>query len=629
MLLEFIQEYNKISYEIASVFFNLVIVAFVQMKVWGREKQTTRTFRFMAYSVLIWNLNEVIAPLVLAKFPEGQFWDYFKILIDSTQFTWGHVTLFVFCLYLEHYTNYKYKQWMRQLNIGVLGFATIIVILNPVTDWMFTYYGLKEGYVKGPMYFWAGYFPALMFAGYSLYLFIRHYKDFSVRERFALISAVMMIFLGSIVQPLMNGQLKVTGLYSSYGLFILYLALETSDYLGLIETQKEMEKAKEDAYQASQAKSVFIASMSHEIRTPMNAILGINDMILKESKEEKTLSYARDMKISGNVLLTIINDVLDISKMEAGKLEIQDAPYHLTELIDELSRETQDAADERGLEFELKVDESLPDYITGDKEHLKQVFHNVLDNAVKYTKHGRILFEISGEVEDGFVHLVGNVEDTGVGIKKEDMASLFQNFHRVDLKNNRSIEGTGLGLSLSKKILTLMGGRIFVSSEYGLGSVFTVEIAQKIEGGLSISEYRKEAGEYNPKTRKMGTANNRKFLVVDDNEMNLKVAQAFLKPSGAEIYTEQNSVRALELLQTQKYDLVFLDDLMPRLTGPTILARIKRGNTTTNKETPFIVMTANSTASEEARYLEMGFDGYIAKPIKEEKLVEMVNKFIS
>ena len=405
--------------------------------------------------------------------------------------------------------------------------------------------------------------------------------------------------------------------------------METSDYLSLVETREQLEQAREEANSASQAKSIFIASMSHEIRTPMNAILGINDMILKSSHEEDTLSYAKDMKESGNALLTIINDVLDISKMEAGKLEISDNRYHLSELVDELSYETKTAAAGKRLEFELRLDEKLPDLLIGDKEHLKQVFHNVLDNAVKYTKRGQVSFEVQGEVEGEFVHLVANIRDTGVGIRQEDLDSLFQNFHRIDLEKNRSIEGTGLGLSLSKKILTLMGGRISVVSQYDVGSTFTIEITQKVVSDTSIGEYRKEVGEYNPMTRKIEVVAGRKFLVVDDNEMNLKVAEAFLAPSGARIITEKNSVAALELLQKEHFDLVFLDDLMPRLTGPTILTRIRRGEVGPNRDTPFVIMTANSSSTDENKYLEMGFDGYVGKPVKEEKIVEIVNKFIS
>ena len=628
MLVDFLTKYVKISYEIVPVFFVSIIVSFMHIRTWSKGRKTTIYFRYLVYGVLFWNLNEVLAPVVLESGLSGPVGDYIRILVDSTQFFWGHLTLFFFVMYLEQYTKNDEKKIMRQINTMIIIWTTAVVITNPATHWMFTYYGIKEGYEKGPLYFAAGYLPALIFGIYAVNLYLKNFKEFALREKVGLFSTVAMIFLGAAIQPTLNGQLKVTGLFAAYGLFILYLSLETSDYLNLMETKGRLVEAEELASSASRAKSTFIANMSHEIRTPMNAILGINEMILKESNEEKTLSYARDMKISGESLLTIINDVLDISKMEAGKLEIRDEVYNFADLIDELSYEAKTAANEKHLEFELRLDEKLPNQLMGDKEHLKQVFHNVLDNAVKYTKRGRIIFEINGQVEGEFVYLAGRVLDTGVGIKEEDIDSLFQNFHRVDLERNRSIEGTGLGLSLCKQILTLMGGRISVISEYEKGSIFTVEIAQKVVSEETILEYRESHEAFNPMTRKIEEVVGKKFLVVDDNEMNLKVASAFLEPSGAQIVVKQDSVEAFELIQKEKFDLIFLDDLMPRLTGSAIMTRSKRSANGINKETPFIIMTANSSAKEEEEYLELGFDGYVAKPMKEEKLVEVVNKFV-
>ena len=544
----------------------------MHIRTWSKGRKTTIYFRYLVYGVLFWNLNEVLAPVVLESGLSGPVGDYIRILVDSTQFFWGHLTLFFFVMYLEQYTKNDEKKIMRQINTMIIIWTTAVVITNPATHWMFTYYGIKEGYEKGPLYFAAGYLPALIFGIYAVNLYLKNFKEFALREKVGLFSTVAMIFLGAAIQPALNGQLKVTGLFAAYGLFILYLSLETSDYLNLMETKGQLVEAEELASSASRAKSTFIANMSHEIRTPMNAILGINEMILKESNEEKTLSYARDMKISGESLLTIINDVLDISKMEAGKLEIRDEVYSFADLIDELSYEAKTAANEKHLEFELRLDEKLPNQLMGDKEHLKQVFHNVLDNAVKYTKRGRIIFEINGQVEGEFVYLAGRVLDTGVGIKEEDIDSLFQNFHRVDLERNRSIEGTGLGLSLCKQILTLMGGRISVISEYEKGSIFTVEIAQKVVSEETILEYRESHEAFNPMTRKIEEVVGKKFLVVDDNEMNLKVASAFLEPSGAQIVVKQDSVEAFELIQKEKFDLIFLDDLMPRLTGSEVSA---------------------------------------------------------
>jgi CheY-like chemotaxis protein len=359
----------------------------------------------------------------------------------------------------------------------------------------------------------------------------------------------------------------------------------------------------------------------------MNAILGINDLIIKESKEEKIRSYALDMKNSGDALLTIINDVLDISKIEAGKMDIRNNSYNLAELVDELTFEAQQKAKTKHIDFEVNLDESLPYGLVGDKEHLSQVLRNVLDNAIKFTRRGVVKFKVAGDVHGDILHLVFESKDTGIGIREEDQEKIFSNFGRVDMEKNRSIEGTGLGLSLSQKIMNLLNGNISVKSEYGIGSTFTVELDQYIEEFESIENYRKTHGNYNPMTQKINVAERKRFLVVDDNEMNIRVARAFLENSGAEIATETDSVAAFARIQKEKFDIIFLDDLMPRLTGPTILTRVRRGEGV-NKDTPMIIMTANATESDRLEYLSKGFDGFVGKPIKEEKLIAEVNNFI-
>ncbi len=627
MILDFVTKYVKISYEISAIFFDLVAISFMHMKIWEKGEKTTKVFRYMAYCILLWTLNEVINPVVMDKIPDAGLGRYFCLLVDSLQFFWGDVALFFFIIYLENYTDFKSIKWVRQLYIMIIVVATAVIFINPITGWLFTYYGLDEGYEKGPLYGIVGYFPAILFGATALYLYVTYFKQLLMRERVGLLSTILMIFAGATIQPALNGRLKITGLFASYGLFILYLALETSDYLGRMSAKAKLEEAQEIAASANKAKSTFIANMSHEIRTPMNAILGINDLILKDSKEEKIISYAKDMKRSGDSLLTIINDVLDISKIEAGKMEIQNRSYHLSELVDELVYDAQKKAKAKRLEFHVSVDENLPNYLVGDKEHLGQVVRNVLDNAIKFTRRGYVRFEVNGGIRGDLLHLVFMVADSGIGIKEEDLEKVFTNFGRVDMERNRSIEGTGLGLSLCQKIMTLLDGSITVNSEYGVGSTFTIELDQYIEEFESIQKFRREYGRFNPMTQKFKSAEKKKFLVVDDNEMNLKVAEAFLESSGAEIITENDSVVAFSMLQKEKYDLVILDDLMPRLTGPTILTRVRRGNGM-NKETPFIIMTANSTETDKKGYLEKGFDGFVGKPIKEEKLIEAVNNFI-
>ncbi len=627
MILEFVTKYVKVSYEISAIFFDLVVIAFMHVKTWEKGEKTTKLFRIMAYCVLLWTVNEVLAPIVMDSMSDSGPGNYFALLMDSLQFFWGDVALFSFVLYMENYTNFKPIPWLRQLYMLLIVIATGVIFLNPKTEWLFTYLGNGNGYIRGPLYGIIGYFPSILFGSTALYLYCTYFKELIIRERVGLLSTIVMIFAGATIQPILNGQLKVTGLFASYGLFVLYLALETSDYLGRMSAKSKLEEAQELAASANRAKSTFIANMSHEIRTPMNAILGINDLILKDSKEERILAYAKDMKHSGDTLLTIINDVLDISKIEAGKMEVQNTSYHLSELVDELAFSAKEKAAKKRIDFTLEMDEKLPNHLVGDKEHLAQVLRNVLDNGIKFTRRGFVRFTVDGGIHGDIMHLVFKVYDSGIGIKEEELDKVFTNFGRVDMERNRSIEGTGLGLSLCQKIMELLNGTISVNSEYGVGSTFTVELDQYIEEFESIADYRVEHEEYNPMTQVMKTAVQKRFLVVDDNEMNIKVAEAFLESSGAEIITEMDSVRAFTMIQKEKFDLIFLDDMMPRLTGPAILTRVRRG-AGINKDTPFIIMTANSSESDKKEYLDMGFDGFVGKPIKEEKLIEEVNKFI-
>ena len=627
MILDFVTKYVKISYEIPAIFFDLVVIVYMHMKTWEKGEKTTKLFRIMAVCVLLWTVNEVLTPIVMDGMPDSGPGNYFALLMDSLQFFWGDVALFSFVIYMESYTDFKSIPWLRQLYMLIVVIATGVIFLNPKTEWLFTYLGPGKGYIRGPLYGIIGYFPSILFGSTALYLYCTYFRQLLNRERIGLLSTIVMIFAGATIQPTLNGQLKVTGLFASFGLFILYLALETSDYLGRMSARAKLEEAQEIAASANRAKSTFIANMSHEIRTPMNAILGINDLILKESKEDNIRAYATDMKRSGDTLLTIINDVLDISKIEAGKMEIQNTSYHLSELVDELAFNASEKAKKKRIDFKLEVDENLPNHLVGDKEHLAQVLRNVLDNGIKFTRHGFVRFTVDGGIHGDIIHLVFKVHDSGIGIKEEELEKVFTNFSRVDMELNRSIEGTGLGLSLCKKIMDLLNGTISVSSEYGVGSTFTIELDQYIEEFESINEFRKEHSTYNPLTQTMKDAGQKRFLVVDDNEMNIKVAEAFLASSGAEIVTEMDSVRAFTMIQKEKFDLIFLDDMMPRLTGPAIFTRVKRGNGI-NKETPFIIMTANSSEADRKEYMDKGFDGFVGKPIKEEKLIEEVNKFI-
>ncbi len=416
------------------------------------------------------------------------------------------------------------------------------------------------------------------------------------------------------------------------GLYIFYLGVETPDYKKLLEALNAVAAEKTRADSANQAKTEFLANMSHEIRTPINAILGMNEMILEESHEETIRNYARDVDSSGRTLLSIINDILDISKIEAGRMEIITAPYSLLGMISEVSGMMRLQAEDKHLNFKEYLDESLPNELEGDEVRNRQILVNLLSNAVKYTRKGTITLEVSADraLEGDELYLKFSVADTGQGIRREDLNKLFEKFERIDLKKNNSIEGTGLGLAITSDLVDKMKGRLNVESEYGKGSVFTVVLPQKVLSATTVGEEkRKTVGvkKVHNYTESMH-APNAHILVVDDNLINIRVAQGLLKKIGSTVDTAQSGMEALEKTRTENYDLILLDQRMPNMDGTTTLLKIRTQADGLNTATPVICLTADAVEGARDRYLASGFSDYLIKPIERRLLEQILSKHL-
>ena len=405
---------------------------------------------------------------------------------------------------------------------------------------------------------------------------------------------------------------------------------------------------KQAADEASEAKSRFLADMSHEIRTPINAVLGMNEMILRESARarnapgsknaadreafENITLYAGNIQSAGGNLLSIINDILDLSKVEKGKMEIVDAPYTLSSLLNDVCSMAAFRAREKDLQFIVDVDESLPDGLCGDKVRVRQVNTKILNNAVKYTRRGSVRLTVRGEAEredtaDAALYLTVTVSDTGIGIRPEDMDKLFDPFQRADLGQNSTVEGTGLGLAITRDLLRLMGGTVRVESEYGRGSVFTVELPQRILSREPVGDFRARfeeniltAGEY----RESFHAPDARILIVDDTKINLMVAAGFLKSTQVQTDTAGGGKQALEMAMASPYDLILMDQRMPEMDGAETARRIREAENCPNRHTPVICMTADAVIGARERYMEEGFDDYLPKPVSSQDLEKMV-----
>lgn len=396
----------------------------------------------------------------------------------------------------------------------------------------------------------------------------------------------------------------------------------------------ELLNLSERAFAASEAKSSFLSNMSHEIRTPINTILGMNEIILRECKDSEIVSHAESIRTAGSTLLGLINDILDFSKIEAGKIEIIPVDYDLSSLINDLVSMIQIKANDKGLILSLEFDKKLPKMLHGDEVRIKQVITNILTNAVKYTEKGIVTFSINLkriDEEPNSVILRVSVKDTGIGIKPEDINKLFTEFERIEEKRNRNIEGTGLGMAITQNLLRLMKSSLKVESVYGLGTKFSFELKQKVVKWEPIGDYEttyKKSLVSHETYREKFRAPNAKILVVDDNQMNLMVFTNLLKQTQIKIDTVTNGDEGIILTQTSKYDIIFLDHMMPDKDGIETLRELRTQANNPNLTTPTICLTANAISGARERYLALGFDNYLTKPINPNKLEEMILDYL-
>ena len=412
----------------------------------------------------------------------------------------------------------------------------------------------------------------------------------------------------------------------------------------------QLSEAKKAADRANEAKSDFLANMSHEIRTPINAVLGMNEMILRESEQvldrpSETISpkvlenirlYAGDVRSAGNSLLAIINDILDFSKIEANRMEIVRGAYQFSSVLNDVSNMFLFKAREKGLAFTVDVDESIPDDLIGDEIRVRQVITNLLNNAIKYTRQGSVSLSVRREEEPApavgrTIRLIITVRDTGIGIREKDLSRIFTKFERVDLRQNSTIEGTGLGLTITQRLVSMMGGDIRVESKYGEGSVFTVQIPQEVASAEPVGNFRERFERNMLETREVRIsfrAPEAHILVVDDTRMNLTVVRGLLQKTEIRIDTANSGAEAIDLACRIPYDLILMDQRMPEMDGTEALHRIRAEEDCASRQTPVICLTADAVIGAKEKYLADGFTDYLTKPIDSTALAKMLIRYL-
>ena len=381
-------------------------------------------------------------------------------------------------------------------------------------------------------------------------------------------------------------------------------------------------QAREEAMEANRAKSTFLANMSHEIRTPINVMLGMNEMILRESESREIVQYAKSVEKAGNYLLSLINNILDITRIESKKMDIIEEKFSLRQLVQEVYLIGIKQAEAKNLEFVIDVEEKLPEYLMGDALHTKQVILNLISNAVKYTKEGKISLEVRQKEKQ----LSFSIKDTGIGIKKEEMDALFDMFMRADIKRHRNIEGSGLGLTIAKELCEQMGGHIQAESIYGKGSNFTVYFPLKSTGTEKIGQWKVVEGESVPEKRKKFFASKAQILLVDDSEQNLQVITSLLRRTGVQLDTVSSGFECIEKVRNKKYHLIFLDYMMPEMDGIETFHKLKKE--LNGQSVPVIALTADVSTGIRKHFLSEGFSDYLSKPVMWEKLEELLLQWL-
>jgi len=449
---------------------------------------------------------------------------------------------------------------------------------------------------------------------------IREYTFVAVGMSGVCVAAFIQIIIYFQKINLFNGVILAIGL-------IFLLVFST---MSTIREIMVMDREKQQALQASESKGRFLANMSHEIRTPIHAVLGMNAMILRESKESQIKEYALDIRNAGQTLLSLINDILDLSKIESGKLEILPAEYDFSSLIHDVVNMIEMKARDKGLALNLSVDRKLPSRLWGDDVRIRQILVNLMTNAVKYTETGGVTLTVKADVQGDTAYITFQIQDTGIGIREEDIGKLFQEFQRIEEQRNRTIEGTGLGMNITMQLLEKMGSRLQVESVYGEGSVFSFTLEQKIMSHEPVGDLEQRIKDQAAACsyRVMFTAPEARLLVVDDNAVNRRVFANLLKATQIQIDEAAGGKECLELIQKKAYDLIFLDHMMPDMDGITVLHKMREWKDYPCQSTPVIALTANAVTGAREMYLNEGFQNFLSKPVNPEKMEKMIMELL-
>ncbi len=619
--------YN-IYFEVAATGFLAILILYLYLQ-YPKVSLASQRYRQMVVVLLFTEIMDVVTAAMIDH--GDRVPPILNIFASTVFFILSDIMALCFVRYLVAFVGKGRIGVFYYLCFAIVVVYIILMIINIKMGFVFTFN--EEGkYIHGPYYFLCYATLVAIFLIGLWYLMVRRVM-LDTRQNTLFWLFILMLMSGAVLQLVLFEHVLLVMYFASLAAMISLFVMETPDLIKLEETMEKLRLETIRADEANRAKSEFLANMSHEIRTPINAVIGMDEMIIREEEDEKIQGYARDIKGAAESLLSIINDILDISKVESGKMELVIADYDTSSLIHDTVNLITIKAKDKGLRMETHIDGDTPSRLVGDDVRLRQILTNLLNNAVKYTDEGMVSLTLETTVTGRVALMHFEVADTGRGIRKEDIDRLFTEYERIGESQGRHIEGTGLGINITQKLLALMGSTLEVKSEYGKGSVFSFDLEQDVKDTLPIGDISQRFKEAQRKGKKDSyevsfCAPDAKILVVDDNAMNIKVVKGLLRDTLINIDEAGGGQQALACVKKETYDLILLDHMMPDLDGIEVLKDMKAHGGYKNPHTPVIALTANAITGAKEEYERIGFDGFLSKPIRYQRMEQMLREYL-